>query len=49
MVKHVRNLSKSIPAKAFALDEGQSNVMNCIKGFFQDPMGAVQQLLQKGA
>jgi len=46
-MKHVQNLSKSMPAKAF-LPEGHPSITDSLKGLIEDPMATIQTHLNKG-
>lgn len=46
-MKHVQNLSKSIPMKA-QLPEGHPGLLDSLKGFMEGPMETILQHFQKG-
>ena len=47
-MKHVRRMSKTIPAKAAILPEEHPSVEESLKGLFQDPIGTITQHFDKG-
>jgi hypothetical protein len=47
-MKHVRKMTKNVPAKAF-LPEGHPSIEESAKGFLQSPVEVISTHLQKDA
>ncbi len=46
-MKHVENLTKHMPVKGQILPEGHPGLLDSVKGFVENPMGVIEQHLQK--